>query len=55
MVQVITGQKVITLKGAEIVDSVLDVLRKEAEGCDCVQGFQLLHSLEAAQDLASEL
>lgn len=32
-------------EGAEIVDSVLDVLRKEAEGCDCVQGFQLLHSL----------
>lgn len=27
------------------MDSVLDVLRKEAEGCDCVQGFQLLHSL----------
>lgn len=24
---------------------MLDVLRKEAEGCDCVQGFQLLHSL----------
>lgn len=32
-------------EGAEIVDSVLDVMRKEAEGCDCVQGFQLLHSL----------
>merc|ERR1712107_250976 len=27
------------------VDSVLDVVRKEAEGCDCLQGFQLTHSL----------
>ena len=33
------------LTGAELVDSVLDVVRKEAEGCDCLQGFQLAHSL----------
>ncbi|CAG5001318.1 unnamed protein product [Parnassius apollo] len=32
-------------EGAELVDSVLDVVRKEAEGCDCLQGFQLTHSL----------
>ena len=32
-------------EGAELVDSVLDVLRKEAEGCDCLQGFQITHSL----------
>ncbi|KAJ0184335.1 hypothetical protein K1T71_000758 [Dendrolimus kikuchii] len=32
-------------EGAELVDSVLDVIRKEAEGCDCLQGFQLTHSL----------
>ncbi|KAG8251553.1 Tubulin beta-4B chain [Homalodisca vitripennis] len=25
-------------EGAELVDSVLDVVRKEAEGCDCLQG-----------------
>jgi len=31
-------------EGAELVDSV-DVVRKEAEGCDCLQGFQLTHSL----------
>ena len=31
--------------GAELVDSVLDVVRKEAEGCECLQGFQLTHSL----------
>ena len=31
--------------GAELVDSVLDVIRKEAESCDCLQGFQLTHSL----------
>ena len=27
------------------MDSVLDVVRKEAESCDCLQGFQLTHSL----------
>ena len=32
-------------EGAELVDSVLDVVRKETENCDCVQGFQLTHSL----------
>uniref|UniRef100_A0AAQ6IDY0 Tubulin/FtsZ GTPase domain-containing protein n=1 Tax=Anabas testudineus TaxID=64144 RepID=A0AAQ6IDY0_ANATE len=26
-------------EGAELVDSVLDVVRKEAESCDCLQGF----------------
>ncbi|XP_039979428.1 tubulin beta-4B chain isoform X8 [Xiphias gladius] len=37
-------------EGAELVDSVLDVVRKEAESCDCLQGFQLTHSL-AIQEL----
>ncbi|OQR79895.1 beta-tubulin-like, partial [Tropilaelaps mercedesae] len=32
-------------EGAELVDSVLDVVRKESESCDCLQGFQLAHSL----------
>merc|ERR1711918_276288 len=32
-------------EGAELIDSVLDVVRKEAEGCDCLQAFQLIHSL----------
>jgi tubulin beta len=32
-------------EGAELIDSVLDVVRKEAEGCDCLQGFQISHSL----------
>ena len=32
-------------EGAELIDSVLDVVRKEAEGCDCLQGFQITHSL----------
>lgn len=32
-------------EGAELVDSVMDVVRKETEGCDCLQGFQLTHSL----------
>ena len=32
-------------EGAELVDAVLDVIRKEAEACDCLQGFQICHSL----------
>jgi len=32
-------------EGAELVDNVLDVVRKEAEGCESLQGFQLTHSL----------
>eukprot|EP01089_Gocevia_fonbrunei_P010328 TRINITY_DN229_c0_g1_i1.p1 TRINITY_DN229_c0_g1~~TRINITY_DN229_c0_g1_i1.p1 ORF type:complete len:460 (+),score=115.79 TRINITY_DN229_c0_g1_i1:96-1475(+) len=32
-------------EGAELVDSVLDVIRKEAEASDCLQGFQISHSL----------
>ena len=32
-------------EGAELIDTVLDVVRKEAESCDCLQGFQITHSL----------
>ncbi|XP_077971662.1 tubulin beta-4 chain-like [Styela clava] len=32
-------------EGAELVDEVMDVARRETESCDCVQGFQLSHSL----------
>ncbi|KAN0063746.1 Tubulin beta-1 chain [Thecaphora frezii] len=32
-------------EGAELLDQVLDVARKEAERADMLQGFQLLHSL----------
>jgi tubulin beta len=32
-------------EGAELVDQVMEVVRKEAEGCDCLQGFQIAHSL----------
>ena len=35
----------VTILGAELVDSVLDVVRKESESSDCLQGFQLTHSL----------
>lgn len=31
--------------GAELVDQVMDCIRKESETCDCLQGFQLCHSL----------
>lgn len=33
------------LKGAELIDSIMEVARKEAEKADVLQGFQLLHSL----------
>ena len=29
-------------EGAELIDSVLDVVRKEAESCDCLQGARQL-------------
>ena len=32
-------------EGAELVDSVMEVVRGEVEKCDCLQGFQLCHSL----------
>ena len=32
-------------EGAELIDYVLDAVRGEAEGCDCLQGFQISHSL----------
>jgi len=32
-------------EGAEMVDEVLDAIRREVEGCDQVQGFQICHSL----------
>lgn len=31
--------------GAELVDAVVDQLRKEAENTECLQGFQVCHSL----------
>ena len=33
-------------EGAELIDSVLDVVRKEAEGCDCLQGRSLRPSID---------
>ena len=32
-----TARKGHYTEGAELIDSVLDVVRKEAEGCDCLQ------------------
>ena len=32
-------------EGAELIDTVLEVVRKETESCDCLQGFQVCHSL----------
>ncbi|OXU24228.1 hypothetical protein TSAR_001322 [Trichomalopsis sarcophagae] len=31
--------------GAELVDNVMEVIRRETESCDCPQGFQMTHSL----------
>jgi len=32
-------------EGAELVDAIMDVVRKEAETCDMLQGFQITHSM----------
>ncbi|KAG9010258.1 Tubulin beta-2 chain [Tulasnella sp. JGI-2019a] len=32
-------------EGAELVDQILDALRRQIEGCDALQGFQLIQSL----------
>ena len=32
-------------EGAELIDSVMDQVRREAEGCDCVQGQQVFPAL----------
>ena len=32
-------------EGAELVDAVMDVIRKESESCDVLQGFQVTHSM----------
>lgn len=32
-------------EGAELIENVMDVVRRESESCDCLQGFQLVHSL----------
>lgn len=31
--------------GAELMDHVLDIVRLQAEKCDCLQGFQVVHSI----------
>ena len=32
-------------EGAELVEPTLDIVRRQAESCDCLQGIQLMHSL----------
>jgi tubulin beta len=32
-------------EGQELAESILNVIRKEAESCDALQSFQLVHSL----------
>ncbi|XP_069351631.1 tubulin beta-1 chain [Eulemur rufifrons] len=32
-------------EGAELLENVLEVVRQESESCDCLQGFQIVHSL----------
>lgn len=32
-------------EGAELTDTILEIVRKQTEPCDALQGFQLLHSL----------
>ena len=42
-------------EGAELIDSVLDVVRKEAESCDCLQGEHPLSHFPPAQHLLALL
>lgn len=37
-------------EGAELIDQVLDVIRRETEGCDCLQGFQVSSCLSSRAD-----
>lgn len=32
-------------EGAKLIDPVLEVVRREAEACDCLQGFIIIHTL----------
>ncbi|KAH7928103.1 beta-tubulin 2, partial [Leucogyrophana mollusca] len=32
-------------EGAELIDPILDIVRKQTEACEALQGFQILHSL----------
>ena len=45
------------IEGVEFVDSAMDVVRKETEDYDCLQGFQLWHSLsdETGSDMRALL
>ncbi len=40
-------------EGAEFIDSVLDVIRKETKGCYCLQGFQTTSYLSRPVQAAS--
>ena len=33
------------IEGAQLIDGVVDVIRKGGESCDCPQGFEIRHSL----------
>jgi tubulin beta len=32
-------------QGAELIDEIMDVVRRETEVCDCLQAYQLTHSI----------
>lgn len=40
-----TSRKGFYTEGAELVESILEIVRRQTESCDALQGFQLLHSL----------
>ncbi len=40
-----TVRKVALHRGTKLIESVLGVVRKAAQGCDCLQGFQTTSSL----------
>lgn len=42
-------------EGAELVESVMDVIRAQAENTDSLQGFQLLHCQSIAHEIVGML
>ncbi|KAF6769358.1 hypothetical protein AHF37_11800 [Paragonimus kellicotti] len=31
--------------GAELIESILELIRRECDACECLQGFQIVHSM----------
>merc|ERR1711971_1504372 len=41
--------------GAELIDEAVDIIRRETEGCDCPQGFQLTDQMWSSRNFLSNV